>query len=118
MQIVLRVTAAIPGDNTCGHLAADCSEDLLNALVGIFTDMAGFGRVLGNGLHRVSAAGGAPSPALEQGRWPSFLPDGRHFFFSQLATIQLGSLDSKESKVLVETNSQGVYAEGQILYLR
>jgi crotonobetainyl-CoA:carnitine CoA-transferase CaiB-like acyl-CoA transferase len=46
-QIVLRVTAAIPGDDTYGHLAADCSEDLLNALVGIFTDMAGLGRVLG-----------------------------------------------------------------------
>src|SRR5262245_14820551 len=46
-QIVVRVTAAIPGDDTYGHLAADCSEDLLSALVGIFTDMAGFGRVLG-----------------------------------------------------------------------
>ena len=46
-QILLRVTAAIPGDEAYGHLAADCSEDLLNALVGIFTDMAGFGRVLG-----------------------------------------------------------------------
>lgn len=46
-QIVVRVTTAIPGDDTYGHLAADCSEDLLNALVGIFTDMAGFGRVLG-----------------------------------------------------------------------
>jgi len=46
-QIVLRVTAAIPGDDTYGDLAAECSEDLLNALVGIFTDMAGFGRVLG-----------------------------------------------------------------------
>jgi len=46
-QIVLRVTAADLGDDTYGHLAADCSEDLLNALVGIFTDMAGSGRVLG-----------------------------------------------------------------------
>ncbi|MFM7412425.1 MAG: CoA transferase [Planctomycetota bacterium] len=46
-QIVLRVTAAVPGDDTYGHLAADCSEDLLNALVGIFTDMAGLGRALG-----------------------------------------------------------------------
>ena len=46
-QILLRVTAAIPGDETYGHLAADCSEDLLNALVGIFTDMSGFGRLLG-----------------------------------------------------------------------
>lgn len=46
-QILLRVTAALPGDTAYGHLAADCSEDLLNALVGIFTDMAGLGRLLG-----------------------------------------------------------------------
>jgi crotonobetainyl-CoA:carnitine CoA-transferase CaiB-like acyl-CoA transferase len=46
-QVLLRVTAALPGDDTYGHLAADCSEDLLNALVGIFTDMAVFGRALG-----------------------------------------------------------------------
>ena len=46
-QIVLRVTAAIPGDDAYGHLEADCREDLLNALVGIFTDMAVLGRVLG-----------------------------------------------------------------------
>jgi len=46
-QIVLRVTAALPGDDVYGHLAADCSEDLLNALVGIFTDMLGFGSLLG-----------------------------------------------------------------------
>ena len=46
-QILVRVTAALPGDEAYGHLAADCSEDLLNALVGIFTDMAAFGRSLG-----------------------------------------------------------------------
>lgn len=46
-QIVLRVTAALPGDEVYGHLAADCSEDLLNALVGIFTDMLTLGRLLG-----------------------------------------------------------------------
>lgn len=46
-QIVLRVTAAIPGDEAYGHLSADCSEDLLSALVGIFTDMSGAGRLLG-----------------------------------------------------------------------
>jgi crotonobetainyl-CoA:carnitine CoA-transferase CaiB-like acyl-CoA transferase len=46
-QIVLRVTAALPGDEIYGHLAADCSEDLLNALVGIFTDMLAFGSALG-----------------------------------------------------------------------
>src|SRR4029077_11572335 len=46
-QIVLRVTAARPGDEAYGHLDATCSEDLLNALVGIFTDMLTFGRLLG-----------------------------------------------------------------------
>jgi crotonobetainyl-CoA:carnitine CoA-transferase CaiB-like acyl-CoA transferase len=46
-QILLRVTASIPGDEAYGHLAADCSEDLLNALVGIFTDMSILGRALG-----------------------------------------------------------------------
>ena len=46
-QIVVRVTAALPGDEAYGHLAADCSEDLLNALVGIFTDMLTLGRLLG-----------------------------------------------------------------------
>jgi crotonobetainyl-CoA:carnitine CoA-transferase CaiB-like acyl-CoA transferase len=46
-QTVLRVTAALPGDEAYGHLEADCSEDLLNALVGIFTDMSIFGAILG-----------------------------------------------------------------------
>ena len=45
-QIVLRITAALPGDEVYGHLKADCSEDLLNATVGFFTDMAMTGRLL------------------------------------------------------------------------
>ena len=46
-QIVLRITAALPGDEAYGHLAADCSEDLLNALVGFYTDMGTTSRILG-----------------------------------------------------------------------
>ena len=46
-QIVLRITAALPGDKTYGQLPADCSEDLLNALVGFYTDMGTTARVLG-----------------------------------------------------------------------
>jgi crotonobetainyl-CoA:carnitine CoA-transferase CaiB-like acyl-CoA transferase len=46
-QIVVRVTAALPGDDVYGHLASTCSEDLPSALVGIFTDMLPLGRVLG-----------------------------------------------------------------------
>ena len=72
------------------------------------------------GLHRVSASGGVPAAmSLDAtGRWPWFLPDGRHFLFSSGGTVRLGSLDSKESKVLVETVSDAVYSQGYIIYLR
>ncbi len=46
-QIVLRITAALPGDEIYGDLEADCSEDLLNALVGFFTNMATVGKFVG-----------------------------------------------------------------------
>ncbi|APZ91600.1 CoA transferase [Fuerstiella marisgermanici] len=46
-QTVLHVVAALPGDEVYGHLPDDCSEDLLNALVGFFTDMATTGKLLG-----------------------------------------------------------------------
>ncbi len=46
-QIVLRITAALPGDEAYGHLPADCSEDLLGALVGFYTDMGTTSRILG-----------------------------------------------------------------------
>ena len=39
-QILVRVVAALPGDATYGHLPADCSEDVLSATLGFFTDMA------------------------------------------------------------------------------
>lgn len=46
-QIVLRITAALPDDKAYGHLPADCSEDLLSALVGFYTDMGITGTILG-----------------------------------------------------------------------
>jgi crotonobetainyl-CoA:carnitine CoA-transferase CaiB-like acyl-CoA transferase len=46
-QIVLRVTAALPGDTVYGDLPADCSEDLLNALVGFYTDMGTISKLIG-----------------------------------------------------------------------
>ena len=46
-QILLRITAALPGDKTYGYLPADCSEDLINAIVGFYTDMSTTGPVLG-----------------------------------------------------------------------
>jgi Tol biopolymer transport system component len=83
-------------------------------------------------LQRVLAAGGASLPVgkLDQAkaevgqRFPWFLPDGRHFLFSSMIAggdhvdIRIGSLDSLDSKVLLEANSNAVYAAGRLLYLQ
>ena len=39
-QVLLRVCAAIPGDEKWGYLPHDCDDDFLSAICGIFTDMA------------------------------------------------------------------------------
>jgi len=87
-------------------------------------------------LHRVSASGGTPIPvtSLDPGkgdtthRWPQFLPDGRHFLYlagtpltpreNPTNVVMLGSLDSKESKLLLHTHEQAMYVSGHILFLR
>jgi Tol biopolymer transport system component len=93
-----------------------------------------FGPATAEGLHRVSASGGAAEPitALDetQGetshRFPCFLPDGRHFVYvAQVGgggtqyKAYLGSLDSKERKLLFPTGSHVVYAPpGYLLFVR
>ena len=87
-------------------------------------------------LHRVSASGGTPIAvtSLDPGkgdtthRWPQFLPDGRHFLYlagtpltpreNPTNVVMLGSLDSKESKLLLHTHEQAMYVSGHILFLR
>jgi serine/threonine protein kinase len=87
-------------------------------------------------IYRVSASGGPMSQLTTQNpsnnetthRWPSFLPDGRHFIFlagstftpseSDTNSIMLGSLDSKETKLLFHTHYQAEYASGHMLFLR
>ena len=82
------------------------------------------------GLQRVSAQGGTPVLATkldakeEAHRWPSFLPDGRHFVFLADAQttenhhIRLGSLDSQESQILFGAVSRIAYAPpGYLLYV-
>jgi Tol biopolymer transport system component len=89
-------------------------------------------------LARVAAGGGAPSPVLpldsahgeDSQRWPSFLPDGKHFlYFSYLGAdpesrdqnggVRVGSLDSKETRPLVPRASNAVFAPpGHILFYR
>ncbi|MEA9393389.1 CoA transferase [Acerihabitans sp. TG2] len=45
-QIVLRIMAALPGDEAYGDLPHDCSEDLINAISGFFTNMSISGPIL------------------------------------------------------------------------
>jgi len=84
-------------------------------------------------LLRVSTAGGTPEPAsrldLSQAenshRWPSFLPDGKHFLYwsrtshaGQLPVLYLGELGTLQAKVLMKSETMAVYASGHLLFLR
>jgi serine/threonine protein kinase/Tol biopolymer transport system component len=87
----------------------------------------------GKPLYRVSAAGGEATPVtrLDQSRqetghyFPSFLPDGRHFLFLAHSSkmidngIYVGSLDSNDTKLLLQANSEAQYAPpGYLLFVR
>jgi len=55
--------------------------------------------------------------------FPCFLPDGRHFLFTQPvgseAMLQIGDVDSEETRALVPADSRAFYAApGYILYVR
>ena len=82
-------------------------------------------------LQRVSSAGGASRPATQldpskmerNHRFPWFLPDGLHFLCGVVADGQtpntrIGSLDSKNTKPLLQADSNAIYASGYLLYLR
>jgi Tol biopolymer transport system component len=82
-------------------------------------------------VHRVSAAGGEAEPVIAldpsrgeiSQRWPQFLPDGRHFLFFSLARrdagIYVGSLDSKDTRLLLRTRLMAIYAPpGYLLFSR
>ena len=91
----------------------------------------------GTGLLRVSSAGGEPAvvttvdPATGETnhRWPHFLPDGRHFFYtastgpccpaSKPSTIRIGSLDPADAAItLLQAESSVSYASGHVLFAR
>ena len=84
-------------------------------------------------LYRISASGGEATQVttLDESRqdvshrYPWFLPDGRHFLFlvrgaaADATAIYIGSLDSKETKKLVNAESGGIYSPpGYLLYVR
>ena len=93
-----------------------------------------FGKGSPNIIYRVSAAGGAATPVttLDAGRqetfngWPYFLPDGNQFLFLARSTarpennaIYVGSLDSKERKLILNATSNPVYVPpGYLLFNR
>ncbi len=68
--------------------------------------------------------GGAFTPVTELAkgetshRWPTFLPDGRHFLYfvgtgdGNTGEIRTGSLDSKAAVPVVASDSNGLYAAG------
>jgi serine/threonine protein kinase/Tol biopolymer transport system component len=76
-------------------------------------------------IYRVPASGGEPVAVTEVDttsghvghRFPSFLPDGRHFLYvvlpgrDGLYETRMGSLDSKETEGLVSAAGAAVYAE-------
>ncbi len=87
-------------------------------------------------LSVVSSSGGTPvlltklDPTRKENshRWPSFLPDGKHFLYfarsvstgnqGEGGAVRVASLDGKVDKSLVVTSSNGVYSSGHLLYVR
>jgi Tol biopolymer transport system component len=82
------------------------------------------------GLMRISAQGGVMTPAVpfnaaqfDSYRFPSFLPDGKHFLFlainhadSAQDMLYLAALDGGPPKPLIRSLSAGIFAAGQLLY--
>ncbi len=88
-----------------------------------------------DGLSRVSAAGGTPEPVTRLNaaegeyshRFPMFLPDDRHFLYSvhdyslpfTTTKIFVGSVDGKERKFLLTSDSAALYVpSGYLLFIR
>jgi Tol biopolymer transport system component len=92
-----------------------------------------FSAIGSDGLFRVSAAGGVPTAVtkLDQSRqetWhrmPYFLPDSKHFLYvansahREDSGVYVRALDSNETKRLVASNTNAVYAPpGYLLFMR
>ena len=83
---------------------------------------------------RITASGGTPVPVTKLDhaqhtthRWPSFLPDGKHFLYlaanhadphGASTGIYVASLDGKLNRLLLHSFARVEYASGYLLYLR
>jgi Tol biopolymer transport system component/predicted Ser/Thr protein kinase len=87
----------------------------------------------GSSILRVPSAGGSATPvtSLDASQqtlshdWPNFLPDGKHFLYTIAASnpensgIYVGSLDSKDTKLILKAYSSALYAPpGYLLFNR
>jgi serine/threonine protein kinase len=95
-----------------------------------------FAPVSGGPLHQVSSAGGTSKQltALDSTesevnhRWPHFLPDGKHFFYSVQTNkqsleedaehIRIGSLSDSIGTIVIQASSNAVYNDGWVLYYK
>ena len=76
-------------------------------------------------LLKIPDSGGTPTAAtvvkqsggLQSHRWPTFLPDGKHFLFTTDDGLGVGSLDSTDNHVFLPAKSNVVYSSGYILYV-
>ncbi len=84
-------------------------------------------------IHLVPSAGGEARPVTvldslrdeRSHRFPHFLPDGHRFLFLVWATspqdqnaIMIGSLDGARPEVLMESESNAIYVDGHLLFVR
>ena len=85
-------------------------------------------------IFRVSEHGGKADaitklqlPRETTHRWPSFLPDGKHFLFLAANhqdegggsnAVYLGSIDGKTPKLVINTTGSAVYSSGKLLFVR
>jgi eukaryotic-like serine/threonine-protein kinase len=87
----------------------------------------------GSAILRVPSAGGSTTPVTSMNAsqqaiahaWPYFLPDGKHFLYTIAASntqnsgIYVGSLDSKDTKLILKVHSSALYApQGYLLFNR
>ena len=80
------------------------------------------------GLQKIPSAGGKPTPVttLRNGenahRWPWFLPDDEHFLYLALGAglneLRVGSLTANDSWSLGPFESNALYAQGHLLFVR
>ncbi|MFZ0285713.1 MAG: protein kinase, partial [Terriglobales bacterium] len=90
---------------------------------------------LGTGLYRIAATGGTATQVTfpdrghgeDSHRWPSFLPDGIHYLYLAMdlsgrklrSLIYVGSLNSKEKRLITAATANAAYAEpGYLLFYR